>query len=156
MAKKLVSVRARSTATPSFAAKEKVRDAVEVVPTTKNSVGGAMASGAATVPASRLKSSSLLDTRVIYCGDNLEQLAKVPDACARRMQKAEGRMVKPAHSGILPSSFNLLPFPCYQCDWHASHYVKVMPDQILGENKFSKWSRRQGAMLISGIHQLYK
>jgi len=29
----------------------------------------------------RLKSSSLLDTRVIYCGDNLEQLAKLPDAC---------------------------------------------------------------------------
>jgi hypothetical protein len=28
-----------------------------------------------------LRSSSLLDTRVIYCGDNLEQLAKLPDAC---------------------------------------------------------------------------
>ena len=27
------------------------------------------------------KPSSLLDTRVIYCGDNLEQLAKLPDAC---------------------------------------------------------------------------
>ncbi len=25
--------------------------------------------------------SALLDTRVIYCGDNLEQLAKLPDAC---------------------------------------------------------------------------
>ena len=25
----------------------------------------------------RLKSSSLLDTRVIYCGDNLEQIAKL-------------------------------------------------------------------------------
>ncbi len=25
--------------------------------------------------------SSLLDTRVAYCGDNLEQLAKLPDAC---------------------------------------------------------------------------
>jgi hypothetical protein len=31
-----------------------------------------------TVVASRLKSSSLLDTRVVYCGDNLEQLAKLP------------------------------------------------------------------------------
>jgi hypothetical protein len=41
----------------------------------ENSLGGA------SVPASRLKSSSLLDTRVIYCGDNLEQLAKLPDAC---------------------------------------------------------------------------
>src|SRR5213593_744188 len=27
------------------------------------------------------KSSPLLDTRVIYCGDNLEQLRKLPDAC---------------------------------------------------------------------------
>jgi len=27
------------------------------------------------------KSSSLLDTRVVYCGDNLEQLAKFPDGC---------------------------------------------------------------------------
>lgn len=25
--------------------------------------------------------SSLLDTRVVYSGDNLEQLAKLPDAC---------------------------------------------------------------------------
>ena len=34
-----------------------------------------------TLAAPRLKSSSLLDTRVVYCGDNLEQLAKLPDAC---------------------------------------------------------------------------
>jgi DNA modification methylase len=27
------------------------------------------------------KPSALLDTRVVYCGDNLEQLAKLPDAC---------------------------------------------------------------------------
>jgi len=27
------------------------------------------------------KPSSLLDTRVVYCGDNLEQLAKLPEAC---------------------------------------------------------------------------
>ncbi len=31
--------------------------------------------------ASRQKPSALVDTRVIYCGDNLEQLAKLPDAC---------------------------------------------------------------------------
>jgi adenine specific DNA methylase Mod len=24
----------------------------------------------------------------------------------------------------------------YHCGWHASHYVKVMPDQIFGENNF--------------------
>ena len=27
------------------------------------------------------KPSPLLDTRVVYCGDNLEQLTKLPDAC---------------------------------------------------------------------------
>jgi hypothetical protein len=27
------------------------------------------------------KPSSLVDTRVIYCGDNLEQLKKLPDPC---------------------------------------------------------------------------
>ena len=25
----------------------------------------------------------------------------------------------------------------YHCDWHASHYVKVMLDQIFGENNFT-------------------
>ncbi len=30
------------------------------------------------------KASSLLDTRVVYCGDNLEQLANLPDACVER------------------------------------------------------------------------
>ena len=34
-----------------------------------------------TAASTRLKPSSLLDTRVVYCGDNLEQLAKLPDAC---------------------------------------------------------------------------
>ena len=27
------------------------------------------------------KPSALVDTRVIYCGDNLEQLKKLPEAC---------------------------------------------------------------------------
>jgi site-specific DNA-methyltransferase (adenine-specific) len=34
-----------------------------------------------TRPTKPAKPSSLLDTRVVYCGDNLEQLAKLPDAC---------------------------------------------------------------------------
>jgi len=33
------------------------------------------------VPTTKLKPSALVDTRVIYCGDNLEQLKKLPDAC---------------------------------------------------------------------------
>ncbi len=69
------------------------------------------------------KPSALLDTRVIYCGDNLEQ--------AGRMRKEEGRMMKPAWLPILHSSFCLLNSSVtgsfyYHCDWHASHYVKVM------------------------------
>jgi len=32
-------------------------------------------------PARPGKPSALLDTRVVYCGDNLEQLAKLPNAC---------------------------------------------------------------------------
>jgi len=36
---------------------------------------------AAALSAPAGRPSSLLDTRVVYCGDNLEQLAKLPDAC---------------------------------------------------------------------------
>jgi hypothetical protein len=76
------------------------------------------------------KPSSLLDTRVVYCGDNLEQLAKLPDACRKPMQKEEVRMMKPARFPILHSSFCLLNSPVtgsfyYHCDRHASHYVTV-------------------------------
>jgi hypothetical protein len=88
------------------------------------------------------KPSALLDTRVVYCGDNLEQLAKLPDACVdliyidppKPMQKEKCRIMKPARFPILHSSFILLPLPYYHCDWHASHYAKVMLDQIFGEN----------------------
>jgi hypothetical protein len=61
----------------------------------------------------RQKPSAHLDTRVIYCGDNLEQLAKLPDAC--------NSAFRTPHSAIaVTGSFY------YHCDWHASHYVKVM------------------------------
>jgi NADH:ubiquinone oxidoreductase subunit 2 (subunit N) len=41
------------------------------------------------------------------------------------MQNEKGRMMKPAYSTILHSSFILLNFPV-----PASHYVKVMLDQV--------------------------
>jgi hypothetical protein len=77
--------------------------------------------------------SPLLDTRDVYCGDNLEQPG--------RMQKEEGRMMKLARFQILHSSFCLLNSSVtgsfyYHCDWHASHYVKVTLDQIFGEKFF--------------------
>jgi hypothetical protein len=67
----------------------------------------------------RGRPSSLLDTRVVYCGDNLEQLAKLPDAC--------NSAFRTPHSAIaVTGSFY------YHCDWHASHYV------ILDEEKEKK------------------
>ena len=44
----------------------------------KVSTKSALERPASTRPA---KSSALVDTRVIYCGDNLDQLKKLPDAC---------------------------------------------------------------------------
>lgn len=32
-------------------------------------------------PRARSRPSSLVDTRVVYCGDNLDQLRKLPDGC---------------------------------------------------------------------------
>jgi len=63
---------------------------------------------------SAAKSSSLLDTRVVYCGDNLEQLAKLPDACVNLI--------------YIDPPFN------------SNRYVKVMLDQIFGENNFQNES----------------
>jgi hypothetical protein len=53
-------------------------------------------------PTSRTaKPSALLDIRVIYCRDNLEQ--------PERMQKEECRMMKPARFPILHSAFLIHP-----------------------------------------------
>jgi hypothetical protein len=116
--------------------------------------------------------SSLLDTRVVYCGDNLEQLAKLPDACVDLIyidppfnssrnydggqsgtdfwgETKEKRAFEDRHENTKAYIDYLRP-RCvqlarglkqtgsfyYHCDWHASHYVKVMLDQIFGENNF--------------------
>ena len=104
----------------------------------------------------RLKSSSLVDTRVIYCGDNLEQLKKLPDACIDLIYIAppfnsnrnyevfwgetkEKRAFEDRHESTRAYIDYMRP-RCtelarvlkktgsfyYHCDWHASHYVKVM------------------------------
>jgi hypothetical protein len=63
--------------------------------------------------------SSLLDTRVIYCGDNLEQLGPC------RTGQCCNSAFRTPHSAIgVAGSFY------YHCDWHASHYVKFKLDQI--------------------------
>src|ERR1039457_2321079 len=115
-----------------------------------------------------LRPSTLLDTRVIYCGDNLEQLAKLPDACVDLIyidppfnsnrnyevfwgESKEKRSFDDRHESTKAYIDYMRP-RCvqlarvlkktgsfyYHCDWHASHHVKVMLDQILGEDNFVK------------------
>jgi hypothetical protein len=50
-------------------------------PSVKPAADAKKAAVAALLSAPTGKPSALVDTRVIYCGDNLEQLAKLPDAC---------------------------------------------------------------------------
>ncbi|MGO9777435.1 MAG: DNA methyltransferase [Terracidiphilus sp.] len=140
------------------------------------------------------KPSSLLDTRVIYCGDNLEQLKKLPDACIDLIyidppfnsnrnyevfwgETKEKRSFDDRHESTqayiefmrprcveLARVLNKTGSFYYHCDWHASHYVKVMLDQILGENNFQNeivWKRssahsdtKQGATQFGRIHDV--
>jgi len=129
----------------------------------------------APAPSPRLsRPSSLLDTRVIYCGDNLEQLAKLPPACVDLIyidppfnsnrnyevfwgETKEKRSFEDRHASTQAYTDYMRP-RClalskvmkptgtmyYHCDRHASHYVKVMLDQIFGENNFQSeiiWKR---------------
>lgn len=113
-----------------------------------------------------MKPSSLVDTRVIHCGDNIDQLSRLPDACVDLIyidppfnsnrnyevfwgETKEKRAFEDRHASteayiqymrprceelhrVLKPSGSFY----YHCDWHASHYVKVMLDSILGENNF--------------------
>jgi DNA modification methylase len=118
--------------------------------------------------------SSLVDTRIIYCGDCLDQLPKLPDACIDLVyidppfnsnrnyevfwgETKEKRSFEDRHAStqayiefmrprcvelarVLKNTGSLY----YHCDWHASHYVKVMLDQIFGQNQFQSeiiWRR---------------
>jgi len=130
-----------------------------------------MAKKATPAPA---KPSALVDTRVIYCGDNLEQLKKLPDACVDLEyldppfnsnrnyevfwgETKEKRSFEDRHENTRAYIDYMRP-RCeqlarvlkktgsfyYHCDWHASHYVKVMLDEIFGENNFQNeiiWKR---------------
>lgn len=112
------------------------------------------------------KPSSLVDTRVIYCGDNLEQLKKFPDNCIDLIyidppfnsnrnyevfwgETKEKRSFEDRHAST-QAYIDFMRPRCvelhrvlkktgsfyYHCDWHASHYVKIMLDQIFSENQF--------------------
>jgi DNA modification methylase len=140
------------------------------------------------------KPSSLLDTRVIYCGDNLEQLKKLPNACIDLIyidppfnsnrnyevfwgETKEKRSFDDRHESTQAYIEFMRP-RCvemarvlkktgsfyYHCDWHASHYVKVMLDQILGEQNFINeiiWKRqtshndaKQGSKHFGRLHDI--
>jgi DNA modification methylase len=112
------------------------------------------------------KPSALVDTRVIYCGDNLEQLKKLSRKCVDLIyidppfnsnrnyevfwgETKEKRAFDDRHAST-QAYIDFMRPRCvelhrvlkktgsfyYHCDWHASHYVKVMLDQIMGENLF--------------------
>jgi len=112
------------------------------------------------------RSSALVDTRVIYCGDNLEQLARLPDACLDLItidppfnsnrnyevfwgETKEKRAFEDRHASTQAYIDYMRP-RCvelarvlkktgsfyYHCDWRASHYVKVMLDQTTAGNEF--------------------
>jgi len=120
------------------------------------------------------KSSAVIDTRVIYCGDNLDQLRKLPPGCVDLIyidppfnsnrnyevfwgETKEKRSFEDRHESTKAYIEYMRP-RCvelhrvlkktgsfyYHCDWHASHYVKVILDQIFGENQFENeivWKR---------------
>jgi DNA modification methylase len=120
------------------------------------------------------KPSRLLDTRVIYCGDNLEQLKKLPEHSIDLIyidppfnsnrnyevfwgETKEKRSFEDRHEST-QAYIDFMRPRCvelarvlkktgsfyYHCDWHASHYVKVMLDGIFGENNFRNeivWKR---------------
>lgn len=144
-----------------------------------------------TAPLSQ-RASSLVDTRVIYCGDNLDQLKKLPEACVDLIyidppfnsnrnyevfwgETKEKRAFEDRHESTRAYIEYMRP-RCvelarvlkktgsfyYHCDWHASHYVKVMLDQIFGENNFVNeiiWKRqsshndaKQGSKHMGRVH----
>lgn len=136
--------------------------------------------------------SALVDTRVIYCGDNLEQLKKLPDACVDLIyidppfnsnrnyevfwgETKEVRSFDDRHAST-QAYIDFMRPRCvelhrvlkpnggfyYHCDWHACHYVKVMLDQLFGENQFVNeiiWKRqsahndaKQGSKHLGRVH----
>ena len=113
-----------------------------------------------------LRLSRVVDTRVVYCGDNLEHLKRLPDACVDLIyidppfnsnrnyevfwgETGETRAFEDRHASIQAYIEFMRPRCAelvrvlkpsgsfyYHCDWHAGHYVKVMLDGLLGPNCF--------------------
>ncbi|MGC9997189.1 MAG: DNA methyltransferase [Terriglobia bacterium] len=133
-----------------------------------------------------------VSTQIIYCGDCLQQLSRLPDACVDLIyidppfnsnrnyevfwgETKEKRGFEDRHASTAAYIDFMRP-RCvqlarvlkptgsfyYHCDWHASHYVKVMLDQIFGEIHFINeivWKRqsahndaKQGSKHLGRVH----
>jgi DNA modification methylase len=140
------------------------------------------------------RQSALLDTRIVYCGDCIEQLPKLPAKSVDLIyidppfnsnrnyevfwgETKEKRAFEDRHASTEAYIEYMRP-RCvelarvlkdtgsffYHCDWHASHYVKVMLDRILGENNFQNeivWKRttahsnaKQGSKNFGRVHDV--
>lgn len=120
---------------------------------------------------------SLMDTQTIYCGDNLDRLRTLtggfvdlvyidPPFNSNRVYETfwgetkERRAFEDRHAST-EAYIQFMRPRCvelarvlketgsfyYHCDWHASHYVKVMLDQLFGEDNFQNeivWERFSG------------
>ncbi len=136
--------------------------------------------------------ASHADRQVIYCGDNLDKLRSMPSNMVDLIyidppfnsnrnyevfwgETKEKRAFDDRHESTKAYIEFMRP-RCvelrrvlketgsfyYHCDWHASHYVKVMLDQIFGENNFQNeiiWKRssahsdsKQGMSRYGKIH----
>ncbi|MBZ5566704.1 MAG: restriction endonuclease [Acidobacteriia bacterium] len=134
----------------------------------------------------------MIDTEVVYCGDNLDQLPRLPNHCIDLVyidppfnsnrnyevfwgETREMRSFEDRH-GSTQAYIDFMRPRCvelarvlkptgifyYHCDWHACHYVKVMLDQILGEDNFVNeiiWKRqsshndaKQGSRHLGRVH----
>jgi adenine specific DNA methylase Mod len=119
-------------------------------------------------------SPAYLSLQTIYCGDNEKKLLDMPSGCIDLIyidppfnsnrnyevfwgETKEKRAFEDRHESTKAYIEFMRP-RCvelarvlkktgsfyYHCDWHASHYVKVMLDQIFGENNFQNeivWMR---------------
>jgi len=127
-----------------------------------------------------------VQTEIIYCEDNLHRLPRLPDRCAdliyidppfnsnRRHEGSRGPgRGKPAfvdRYGSTTAYIDFLRPRCAElhrvlkttgsfychCDWHASHYVKVMLDAIFGERSFINeivWVYESGGRATRHFHR---
>ena len=98
------------------------------------------------------KPGSLLDTRVVYCGGPCRTGTVWGGTREKRAFEDRHENTKAYIDYMRPRCVQLARVLkktgsfYYHCDWHASHYVKVMLDQIFGENNFKTkniWQRTQ-------------